>query len=145
MILTRNIKIKQVLIDTWKNSLYVILVCSISFLFSKYVFHDAVELPAIIPSILGTALAFFIGFNNNQAYGRWWEARKIWGELVNDSRSWARQINAFLCLPDGRTEEELFEKSKTAIFSIIILPRKNCYCQHPPYQAILKLRYHTLR
>jgi len=116
MIITKKIKIKRVIIGTWKNSLLVVLVCSISFLFSEYVFHDVVDLPAVIPTILGTALAFFIGFNNNQAYDRWWEARKIWGALVNDSRSWARQINAYLSLPDGRTEDELFEKKKTAIF-----------------------------
>jgi putative membrane protein len=41
---------------------------------------------------MGTAIAFFIGFNNNQAYDRWWEARIIWGGLVNDSRSWQEAI-----------------------------------------------------
>ena len=63
MIITKKIKVKQVLIETWKNGLFIVLVCTVSFLFSKYVFHDVVDLPAIIPSILGTALAFFIGFN----------------------------------------------------------------------------------
>jgi len=116
MLLTKNIKIKRVLIGTWKNSLFVVLVCTLSFLFSEYVFHEVVDLPAVIPTILGTALAFFIGFNNNQAYDRWWEARKIWGALVNDSRSWARQINYYLSLPEGQTKAELFEKKKTAIF-----------------------------
>ena len=43
-------------------------------------------------SALGGALAIFLGFRNNSAYDRWWEARKIWGALVNDSRSWARQV-----------------------------------------------------
>ena len=116
MIITKKIKVKRVLIGTWKNGLLVILVCTLSFFFSEYVFHEVVELPAVIPTILGTALAFFIGFNNNQAYDRWWEARKIWGALVNDSRSWARQINSYLSLPDGQTKDELFEKKKTAIF-----------------------------
>ena len=116
MIITKKIKIKRVVIGTWKIGLRVVLVCAASFLFSEYVFHDVVDIPAIIPSILGTALAFFIGFNNNQAYDRWWEARKIWGALVNDSRSWARQINAYLSLPDGQLKEDLIEKKKTAIF-----------------------------
>lgn len=40
---------------------------------------------------LGTALAIFLGFRNNSAYERWWEARKLWGQLVNASRSFARQ------------------------------------------------------
>ena len=54
------------------------------------------EISAIIPTVLGTAIAFFIGFNNNQAYDRWWEARKIWGALVNDSRSFARNLINFV-------------------------------------------------
>ena len=116
MIIAKKIKIKRVLIGTWKNGLLVTLVCALSFLFSEYILHEVVELPAVIPTILGTALAFFIGFNNNQAYDRWWEARKIWGALVNDSRSWARQINYYLSLPDGRTKKELLGKKKTAIY-----------------------------
>ena len=116
MIITKKIKIKRVLIGTWKNGLLVTLVCALSFLFSEYILLEVVELPAVIPTILGTALAFFIGFNNNQAYDRWWEARKIWGALVNDSRSWARQINYYLSIPEGQTKEELMEKKKTAIF-----------------------------
>ncbi|MCF6342090.1 MAG: hypothetical protein L3J31_04730 [Bacteroidales bacterium] len=116
MIITKKIKIKRVFRSTWKNGLLVTLVCALSFLFSEYVLHEVVELPAVIPTILGTALAFFIGFNNNQAYDRWWEARKIWGALVNDSRSWARQINSYLSIPDGQTNEELIRKKKNAIF-----------------------------
>lgn len=38
-------------------------------------------------SIIGIALAFYLGFKNNSSYDRLWEARKIWGGLVNDSRS----------------------------------------------------------
>jgi putative membrane protein len=53
---------------------------------------------------LGTSIAFFVGFNNNQAYDRWWEARKIWGALVNDSRSWARSLLAFVA-PESWDEE----------------------------------------
>lgn len=40
-------------------------------------------------ALIGTAVAFLIGFQNNAAYGRIWEARKIWGGIVNTSRSWA--------------------------------------------------------
>lgn len=116
MIISNKINVKRVVIGGWKNALFVALACSASFLFSEYIFHGVINLPDVFPTILGTALAFFIGFNNNQAYDRWWEARKIWGALVNDSRSWARQINSYLNLPDGKTEEMLMDKKKIAIF-----------------------------
>jgi putative membrane protein len=46
--------------------------------------------------VIGTAVAFFVGFKNNQAYDRMWEPRKIWGGLVNDSRTWGMQIDGYI-------------------------------------------------
>lgn len=46
-------------------------------------------------SVIGTALAFYLGFKNNQAYDRLWEARKIWGAIVNSSRAWGSAVMAF--------------------------------------------------
>jgi len=49
-----------------------------------------------IVRILGIAVSIFIGFRNTQAIGRWWEARKLWGAIVNHSRSWADTLKAHL-------------------------------------------------
>ena len=46
-------------------------------------------LPALPMSLIGIAVAFYLGFKNNASYDRMWEARKIWGAIVNASRSWA--------------------------------------------------------
>ena len=40
-------------------------------------------------AIVCIAVSFYLGFQSNQAYNRWWEARTIWGAIINDSRSWA--------------------------------------------------------
>ncbi len=48
-----------------------------------------VALPLVPVSLVGTAVAFYIGFKNNKAYERTWEARKIYGAIVNASRSFA--------------------------------------------------------
>ncbi len=45
---------------------------------------------------MGAALSLFLAFRNNSAYGRWWEARILWGSLVNWSRSFTRQALTFL-------------------------------------------------
>lgn len=42
--------------------------------------------------VLGTALSIFLAFRNNSAYARWWEARTLWGNIVNNSRILARQV-----------------------------------------------------
>jgi ion channel-forming bestrophin family protein len=44
-------------------------------------------LPTLPITILGTAVAFYVGFKNNSSYDRLWEARRIWGGLVNLSRT----------------------------------------------------------
>jgi len=72
----------------------------------EHVIPRAIQLPPMLPTLLGTALAFFVGFNNNQAYDRWWEARIIWGALVNDSRSWARNVLEYT-IPGNLNSEEL--------------------------------------
>ena len=53
-------------------------------------------LPIAPVSIIGVGLAIFLGFRNSSAYDRWWEARKIWGGIVNYSRSWAMQVTSFI-------------------------------------------------
>lgn len=59
--------------------------------------HDYwVDIPILPLTIIGTAVAFYLGFKNNQAYDRLWEARKIWGAIVNDSRSWGAMVRSFV-------------------------------------------------
>lgn len=42
-------------------------------------------------ALYGSAIGIIVGFRNNSAYGRWWEGRGLWGQIVNNSRSLARQ------------------------------------------------------
>jgi putative membrane protein len=58
--------------------------------------HYSMEIPVIPVTILGGALAIFLGFRNNSAYDRWWEARKIWGAIVNSSRHFGTQVIAYI-------------------------------------------------
>lgn len=54
------------------------------------------EMPLAIPTFLGTAISILLSFKMNQSYDRWWEARKVWGAIVNDSRSLVIQLQSFL-------------------------------------------------
>ncbi|MCF0069040.1 hypothetical protein LZD49_01070 [Dyadobacter sp. CY261] len=51
-----------------------------------------ISIPMTVHSVLGTIISLLLAFRSNQAYDRWWEARIIWGAIVNDSRTFARQI-----------------------------------------------------
>ncbi len=47
-------------------------------------------------SVIGIAVAFYLGFKNNSSYDRTWEARKIWGSIVNNSRTFGAAVVAFV-------------------------------------------------
>ncbi len=51
-----------------------------------------IALPHIPLTLFGSAVGLIVAFRNNSSYGRWWEARTLWGGIVNNSRSWARQV-----------------------------------------------------
>ncbi|NQY67973.1 MAG: hypothetical protein HRT72_09665 [Flavobacteriales bacterium] len=73
---------------------------------------EVFELPVIPVSILGSALAIFLAFRNNHAYDRWWEARKMWGGIVNTSRSLSMMILSFGSTVYGKgdvTDEQVKE------------------------------------
>jgi putative membrane protein len=55
-----------------------------------------ISLPWQPVSIIGIAVAFYLGFKNNTSYDRLWEARKIWGAIVNDSRSLGAATISFI-------------------------------------------------
>ncbi|HEX8437185.1 bestrophin family ion channel, partial [Archangium sp.] len=52
--------------------------------------------PALPVTVLAATISVLLAFRNNSAYDRWWEARTLWGSLVNTSRSFARQVLTFL-------------------------------------------------
>jgi putative membrane protein len=60
-----------------------------------FVLDLGIELPWQPIGVLGIAVAFYLGFKNNSSYDRTWEARKIWGSIVNNSRTFAAAVIAF--------------------------------------------------
>lgn len=77
------------------------------------------HLPWAPLTIIGTAVAFIIGFQNNSVYGRIWEARKIWGGIVNTSRTWGMKIDAMVSNEHAKepvSEQEIEEHKRTFVY-----------------------------
>jgi len=51
-----------------------------------------ITIPLSVPAIVGTVISLLLAFRSNQAYDRWWEARIVWGSIVNDSRTLIRNF-----------------------------------------------------
>jgi putative membrane protein len=80
-----------------KYELLYVLLIGLAVYFVKNAFGRAIpEIPLTIPTFLGTAISVILSFKLSQSYDRWWEARKIWGSIVNDSRNLVLQMQAFL-------------------------------------------------
>lgn len=75
----------------WSRWLVVLPLLWSGFVTTLFVFAEAhwLGIPTLPMSLIGVAVAFYLGFKNNASYDRLWEARKIWGGIVNSSRAWA--------------------------------------------------------
>ena len=95
MLLNKRISIldflKTIRIDIVLVTSYAVVVG----ILDQYGFLDKISVPVGVTAVFGTAVALLLAFRTNQSYERWWEARIIWGAIVNDSRTLVRQCVSF--------------------------------------------------
>ncbi|MBC7938124.1 MAG: hypothetical protein H7Y86_22470 [Rhizobacter sp.] len=87
-----------------KNLLRTFLLSALACVLYKIVGWRWLGISFIPIATIGTAVAFYVGFKNNQAYDRLWEARKLWGSITNTSRSFAAMLIAVV--PDKTIQKE---------------------------------------
>jgi len=73
------------------TTIYTVFVLGLEEYFGDHIY----KISGQIGSVFGLAVAFFLGFRMNSAYDRWWEARKIFGELTNNTRSFVAKLYAY--------------------------------------------------
>ena len=93
MILNKRIPLSYWFHKIKWDLLFVLIFATIVSLTPEFI--DVFNVPVTIAANLGTAIALLLSFKLAQSYDRWWEARKIWGAIVNDSRSLVLQIKNF--------------------------------------------------
>jgi putative membrane protein len=99
MLLNNRIPAYFILNKVKYDMVYVFLV-SVTVLLITYRFHAWLpEIPLTITAFIGTAITVLLSFKLSQSYDRWWDGRKVWGAIVNDSRSFEMQLQNLL--PDG--------------------------------------------
>lgn len=93
------------------------LIFAIAIAVMVFVLHKqgvtTISLPFSIAAILGSALAIFIAFRNNSSYSRWWEARTLWGGIINSSRVLGRLIITFT---DSHAHQQNYDKERSEQF-----------------------------
>lgn len=75
-------------------------------------FHYKLQVTTIPFTLMGLPLAIFLGFRNNACYDRYWEARKLWGDLLLRSRNLSRQVLSLITPPAPGTPPEQDERHR---------------------------------
>lgn len=101
MIVGTTPRLRQIALEVWKP-LTALLLWDVLVVVYHYSF-DIVE-PTLPIALFGAALSLYIGFRTNAAYARWWEARGLWGSLINSSRSLARMTVSLTRSKDDSAE-----------------------------------------
>ena len=94
-----------------------------------------VQLPGLPVGVLGTAVAFYLGFKGSAAYDRLWEARKIWGGIVNTSRTWGVYVTTLV------TDLELKGPSSTSLAEV----HRQLVYRHVAWLAALRTQLRRLK
>ncbi|MEM9980910.1 MAG: bestrophin family ion channel [Bacteroidota bacterium] len=118
MYVKRDISFSLILLYAWKIVSLASLWSIVIFLLYFYVGWDFIKVPFQPITVIGTAVAFYLGFKNNQSYDRFWEGRKIWGAIVNYSRTWGNQVLNVITMDTvhDTTEEEVKTHKRRLIY-----------------------------
>lgn len=119
MIVNKSFSFKGILSFSGGHLIWLTVWSSAVVLTYRFMQWEWMTIPWLPLSVIGTAVAFYIGFKNNQAYDRLWEARKIWGAIVNSSRSWGSSVKGFVgntFTDENLTEEELNKQITKLIY-----------------------------
>ncbi len=96
MLLNKQIPAKYIFNKVKYDMVYVLLVSLLVLGITERYKEMLPEMPLTIPAFIGTAISILLSFKLNQSYDRWWEARKVWGSIVNDSRSFVIQLQTLI-------------------------------------------------
>lgn len=99
MLLNKGISISYFLGAIKYDLLAIVLYASTIGVLDNFLLFKDTSIPLGLTSIIGTAVSLLLAFRTGQSYERWWEARIIWGAIVNDSRTLIRQVKAFYIGP----------------------------------------------
>ena len=118
---------KRIPLKYWLNKIkwevLIVATLSTSIYFTSEYFVD-LSIPISIGVFLGSAIALLLSFKLSQSYDRWWEARKIWGAIVNDSRSFVIQLKGFSNEQDKALIEKMANRQIAWCYSLSMSLRK---------------------
>lgn len=96
MVVVRRLPWKRLARDLRVPVLLTVLYIAVLAVADRFHSLDHLAAPSLLLTVPGTVIGLLLAFRTDSAYGRWWEARTLWGAIVNDSRTWGRQLTTYL-------------------------------------------------
>jgi len=90
MYVKKRISIFDLLRERWRSDLIIMICVAVTTVAYVNLLRERIDVSVVVLGGFLTVISLFVAFFTAQAYDRWWEARKIWGTFVNDSRSFGR-------------------------------------------------------
>lgn len=87
MYVKRRFPFKSMILWTRRELIFFVILATLATFLFEILDFKWLQIPLTPVGLIGTAVAFLVSFQNNAAYDRIWEARKIWGGIVNASRT----------------------------------------------------------
>ncbi len=91
-----------------RNLIESLLISTLAVVLYRFAGMRWIAIPFLPIGTIGTAVAFFVGFKNNQAFDRLWEARRLWGGITNASRSFVAHLKASLPADSDEVREAAY-------------------------------------
>jgi putative membrane protein len=115
----QNFGFKEIVVWTKRDIGIYIVIATIPTVIYEVFHYQWLPLPWLPIALMGTAVAIIIGFQNNATYDRLWEARKIYGGIVNSSRIWGTLVKTYITNKYAQqplSESELEEVHRRLIY-----------------------------
>jgi len=136
MLLNRKISVLYFVREIRAQIILIVLFAAAIGLLDMLPIFKKVALPLSIPALVGTAVSLLLAFRTAQSYERWWEARTVWGAIVNDSRTLIRQVMQFASKENSDISSQFAERQIIWVYALGESLRRQPFS--PKVQAYLK-------
>ena len=118
MYIRRNLEWKLILRFAWPYLLATALWSFLVYAAFRWLDWAWLDIPFEPLTLLGIAVAFFLGFKNSQSYDRFWDARKVWGNILAQSRNWGLRVLTLVSTEDlrGMSAAQLRAEQRSLIY-----------------------------
>ena len=144
MYIRGGIQARHIFYDSWRFVVIASLWSTLIVCLYEFLHLELLAIPILPVSTIGIAVSLYLGFKSSSSYARWWEARMIWGEVINKSRAWSNYIHNMIEIDDKaeetRTRRDLIMRHVAWVNALAYQLRKTSRLKESDHSHIFDYR-----